>query len=547
MTDIEDRKRAEALLEGERRLLEMVARGCSLPVVLDVLCSLVESSVDGARCSVLLVDPSHAKLQHGAAPSLPPRLNEAIHGRPVLPYWGPCAMAVHERTQVIVSDVTADSRWETCEWGDLVLELGLRSCWTTPILSLAGKALGTFAIYQPEPGSPSPHEQRLIERLTHIASIAIERAQSEAALRRSEAFLAEAQRLSSTGSFSWRIATDEIVWSEQTYRIYEIDPGVPVTFELVGARVHPEDVSWFQELVGRARREGQDLEFEHRLLMPDGSVKYLHVVAHGTRDEAGQMEYIGAVQDVTERQLSEDALSKARFELARVARITTLGALTASIAHEVNQPLSGIITNASTCLRMLADDPPNVEGARETARRTIRDGNRASDVIARLRALFKKDGVAIESVDLNEATREVLALSANEIQRNRVVVRTSLAGDLPRVAGDRVQLQQAVLNLLLNASEAMSGIEDRPRQLVVRTERDDGDRVRLTVEDSGTGFDPQDLERLFEAFYTTKHDGMGIGLFISRSIIESHQGRLWATPNEGPGATFSFSLPQRNV
>lgn len=456
-------------------------------------------------------------------------------------------MAVHQKTQVIVSDVASDPRWETCEWSDLALELGLRSCWTTPILSLAGNALGTFAIYQQEPGSPSPHEQRLIEQLTHIASIAIERAQSEAALRRSEAFLAEAQRLSSTGSFSWRIATDEIVWSEQTYRIYEIDPGVPVTFEIVGPRIHPEDVSWFQEVAGRARREGKDLEFEHRLQMPDGSVKFLHVVAHGTRDEAGQLEYIGAVQDVTERRLSEDALSKARFELARVARITTLGALTASIAHEVNQPLSGIITNASTCLRMLADDPPNILGARETARRTIRDGNRASDVIARLRALFKKDDVATESVDLNEATLEVIALSASEIQRNRVVVRTSLAGDLPRVTGNRVQLQQVVLNLLLNASEAMSGVLDRPRQLVVRTERDEGDRVLLTVEDSGAGFDPQDLERLFEAFYTTKRGGMGIGLFISRSIIESHQGRLWAVPNEGPGATFSFSIPCSHV
>ncbi|HKV08892.1 MAG TPA: ATP-binding protein [Thermoanaerobaculia bacterium] len=546
-TDIDDRKRAEALLEGERRLLEMVARGCSLPVVLDVLCSLVESSVAGSRCSVLLVDSSQAKLQHGAAPSLPSVYNEAIHGRPVVPYWGPCAMAVHQKTQVIVADVTADPRWETGEWRELALQCGLQSCWTTPILSLAGRALGTFAIYQPQPGSPAPHEQRLIEQLTHIASIAIERAQSEAALKRSEAFLAEAQRLSSTGSFSWRVATDEIVWSEQTYRIYDIDPGAPVTFELVGTRIHPEDVLWFQELVERARREGEDLEFEHRLLMPDGAIKYLHVVAHGTRDDAGQLEYIGAVQDVTERQLSDDALGKARFELARVARITTLGALTASIAHEVNQPLAGIITNASTCLRMLAADPPDVSGARETARRTIRDGNRASDVIARLRALFKKEGATDGAVDLNEATREVLALSASEIQRNRVVVRTSLAADLPRIAGDRVQLQQVILNLLLNASEAMSGVEDRPRQLVIRTEQDEDDRVRLTVEDSGTGFDPQDLERLFEAFYTTKHGGMGIGLFISRSIIESHQGRLWAEPNEGPGATFYFSLPPRSL
>ena len=228
-----------------------------------------------------------------------------------------------------------------------------------------------------------------------------------------------------------------------------------------------------------------------------------------------------------------------------MARVTSLGALTASIAHEVNQPLSGIITNASTCLRMLAADPPNVDGARETARRTIRDGNRASDVITRLRALFSKKDATTESVDLNEATREVIALSLSELQRNRVILRAELADDLPPVTGDRVQLQQVILNLLLNASDAMSGVDDRPRQLVIRTERDEGDRVRLTVQDAGVGFDPQAVDRLFEAFYTTKSDGMGIGLSVSRSIIESHHGRLWATPNDGPGATFSFSIPRR--
>ena len=298
-------------------------------------------------------------------------------------------------------------------------------------------------------------------------------------------------------------------------------------------------------MIDRARRDGSDFEYEHRLQMPDRSVKYLHVVAHATRDQDGRLEYIGAVQDVTERRLSEEALGKVRSELAHVARVTSLGALTASIAHEVNQPLSGIITNASTCLRMLAADPPNVDGARETARRTIRDGNRASDVITRLRALFSKKNATTESVDLNEATREVIALSLSELQRSRVILRPELADDLPPVTGDRVQLQQVILNLLLNASDAMSGVDDRPRQLVIRTERDEGDRVRLTVQDAGVGFEPQSVDRLFEAFYTTKSGGMGIGLSVSRSIIESHHGRLWAAPNDGPGATFSFSIPRR--
>jgi len=258
----------------------------------------------------------------------------------------------------------------------------------------------------------------------------------------------------------------------------------------------------------------------------------------------GRLEYIGAVQDVTQRRMSDEALAKARSELTKVAGVTSLGVLTASIAHEVNQPLSGIITNASTCLRMLDADPPNLDGARETARRTIRDGNRASDVITRLRALFSKKEFALEPLDLNEATREVIALSLSELQSNSVMVQSELADDLPSVTGDRIQLQQVILNLVRNASDAMAGVEDRPRQLTIRTELDEEDRVCLTVLDVGPGLQTQNADTLFVPFYTTKTDGMGIGLSVSRSIIESHHGRLWAAPNDGPGAKFSFSIPR---
>jgi PAS domain S-box-containing protein len=365
----------------------------------------------------------------------------------------------------------------------------------------------------------------------------------EEELRRTAAFLSEAQRLTSIGSFSWLVATDELAWSEELYRIFAFDRHKPVTLELVGTRVHPEDMPLFQEHLARARVDGNYMDLDFRLQMRDASVKYMHVVAHSGLNENGQMEYIGAVQDVTERRLSEEALSEVRSELAHMTRVTSLGALTASIAHEVNQPLSGIITNASTCLRMLDADPPNVDGARQTAQRTIRDGHRASDVITRLRALFSKTDATTESVDLNEAIREVIALSRSELQRSQVISRVELAGDLPPVTGDRVQLQQVMLNLLMNAADAMSGIDDRPRQLIVRTERDEGDHVRLSVQDAGVGFGPLGVDKLFEPFYTTKNGGMGIGLAVSRSIIESHHGRLWATPNDGPGATFSFSIP----
>jgi len=299
-----------------------------------------------------------------------------------------------------------------------------------------------------------------------------------------------------------------------------------------------------EEIIDRFRREAGGLDYETRLLMPDRSIKHLHVVAHGASNQEGELEVIGTVHDVTQRRLSEEALGRLRSELAHMARATTLGALTASIAHEVNQPLAGIVTNACTCLRMLAADPPNIDGASETARRTIRDGRRAADVITRLRAIFGKKEPITEPVDLNEATREVIALTESELNRNGVLVRTELAEDLPLATGDRVQLQQVILNLLLNASDAMSTVRDRPRLLVISSKRDDADQVCLSVEDTGVGVDPERVDQLFEAFYTTKSAGMGMGLSISRSIIESHHGRLWATPNDGPGATFAFSIPR---
>jgi signal transduction histidine kinase len=296
-----------------------------------------------------------------------------------------------------------------------------------------------------------------------------------------------------------------------------------------------------------AHRGVNHFAIEHRLLMPDHSVKYLHLIAHGARDNQGRKEYIGAVQDVTQRRLSEEALGQARSELAKVARVMSLGVLTASIAHEVNQPLSGIVTNAGTCLRMLSADPPNVDGARETARRTIRDGNRAADIITRLRTLYSTKDLVPELMDLNEAAREVTSLSLSELQRNGVILRHEFADELPPVTGDRVQLQQVILNLVRNASDAMSAVDGRPRELLIRTEREEGARVRLSVKDAGVGLTPEAADKLFEAFYTTKSDGMGIGLSISRSIIDAHQGRLWATANHGPetafGATFSFCIP----
>jgi PAS domain S-box-containing protein len=297
-----------------------------------------------------------------------------------------------------------------------------------------------------------------------------------------------------------------------------------------------------ERAVSELQATGVFQPFEKEYLRKDGS--RVPVLLGGSLFDRSGTDGVAFVLELSEQKRTEEALDRARAQLMHVVRATSLGVLTASIAHELNQPLSGIITNANTCLRMLASDPPDVDGARETARRTIRDGNRASEVITRLRALFVKNESPTEMVDLNDATSEVIALSSSELQRNRVVIRSELADNLPTITGDRIQLQQVILNLLRNASDAMVGVDDRPRQLLIRTEQEDGTCVRVTVRDTGVGFDRQSMDKLFDPFYTTKNDGMGIGLSVSRSIVERHHGRLWAEPNDGPGATFSFSIPR---
>jgi signal transduction histidine kinase len=412
--DVTAAKQDELLLAGEKRLLEMIARGESRTVILDALCRLVEELASGSLSSILLFDPNARCLRHGAAPSLPGPYIEAIDGIAIGPCVGSCGTAAYRREPVVVSDIATDPLW--ADFRDLALGHGLRACWSTPILSSEGRVLGTFAIYYREPRTPTAHEHNIIEQITHLASIAVEREQAEAALRQAQA------------------------------------------------------------------------------------------------------------------------------DLAHVSRVTTLGEMAASIAHEVDQPLSGVVINANACLRFLTGASPNVDEVRDGLHAIARDGRRASDVIARIRTLARRAGTDKEPLDINDVVGEVVALAEGEARRARARVRTELAGTLPRVLGDRVQLQQVVLNLLLNGLDAMHDVVDRPRDLVIRTEREATDHVRVAVRDSGSGIDPRLATRLFDAFYTTKPGGMGMGLSISRSIVEQHGGRLWAVPNDGPGTTFQFTV-----
>ena len=392
----------------------------------------------------------------------------------------------------------------------------------------------------------TPGRLAVLEVVASQAAISLENARLFSDLARSEALLAEAQQLSSTGSFLWRVADDSITWSKQTRRIFDIGQSIPVTFELALSKVHPEDASAFRQFLDQARAEGGDMDYEFRLLLPNDSVKRLHLVAHATRDQNGQLEYIGAIQDVSERRVSEEALTKTRSELAHISRVVSLGALTASIAHEVNQPLTAIINNANACLGLLPDSGTQLEEIQSALEEIVEDADRASAVLARVRQLVKKAPYTSTRLNLREVVAETIVLTRNECLARHVTILAELAEDLPPVKGDRVQIQQVLLNIVVNGMDAMSSTDESRRIVSIcgRTEvRDSQSVVVIAVQDSGIGLKLEEKNRLFEAFYTTKPQGMGMGLAISRSIIEAHGGRLWAESNPVAGTTFLFTLP----
>jgi PAS domain S-box-containing protein len=389
---------------------------------------------------------------------------------------------------------------------------------------------------------PHRNEQGEVISWYGVAHDIEDQKRAERELLRSETYLADAQRLSKTGSFGWKIGSGEIFWSKETYRIMGVDESVKPTTSLILHRVHSDDRKFVQQQMERAAQGEQEFDYEHRFLLPDGVIKHVQVRAHRQVYESGEKELVGALMDVTAARKAQEALQSAQTALAHVTRVTMLGEMSASIAHEVNQPLAAIATSGEACLRWLSRPAPDLEEALANVGQIVKNAHRASEVIRSIREFSKKAVPEMVPLDINKVVEEALALVRHEALRHEVAVRLDLASGLSPVRGDRIQLQQVIINLVVNGLEAMARVNDPDRAFTVRTQRHQSDFVLVSVEDAGVGIEPDKLDQLFRAFHTTKPDGLGMGLSICRSIVEAHGGEIWASPNTGPGMTFQFTI-----
>jgi signal transduction histidine kinase len=383
-----------------------------------------------------------------------------------------------------------------------------------------------------------------VKRALREAGERTQRQRAEEALRRSEMYLAEAQALSHTGSFGWEIQSGEIYWSDETYRIFEFEPTTKPTVQMVLDRTHPDDRAYLRQVIGRVALDRRSFSAEHRLRMPNGSVKHVRVVARRAESEDPKRAlFIGAVTDITERKDAEQQRQRLRRlegDLAHINRVSTMGELAASLAHEIKQPIAAIAANARAVFRWLQRDPPEIEEACQSASHIINETDRAVHIVDRNRALYSRETTRRELIDLNETIREIVDLLQDTAHRQSISIRTELDSALPAITADRVQLQQVLMNVMLNGIEAM---KEENGELCVTSTRTGDSELLVAVSDSGMGLPEDGPERIFDAFFTTKSNGTGMGLSISRRIIESHGGRLWASANAGQGATFQFTLP----
>src|SRR6202790_2198763 len=652
----------------------MVAKGNSLAEILDSLCRLVEAQAGDVLASILLADGDH--LRYGCAPSLPKAYTDAINGMVIGPSAGSCGTAAYRGEPVIVEDIATDPLW--AGYRDLALPHSLRACWSAPVFSSQGKVIATFAMYYREPRRPTHRDQEIIDQITYLAGVAIQQKLAQENLLRSEAYLAEAQKLTHTGSWVWDARTQKVLYcSEEMFRIFGLDPRESLpTRKNFRQRIHPEDRDRVDKRWEKSLRDRVDSFDEYRVLMPDGTIRHINSSGHLVLAEDGELiEFVGTAVDVTERKRTElerrrlaslveqavdlmaiadlsggtpiylnkaglklvgfESWEEARarrgihyyfptdrqfvnevlwptvlekgswsgevrfrhfktgdpiavlysafrfddpetgqpvnggvvcrditerkraeaearendrryretqMELAHANRVAPMGQLTASIAHEVNQPIAATVTNAQAALRWLHAGSSHLEEGQQSLTSHVDDSARGGEGIGRNRSANKEGTASEDRLEINGLIVEIIELTHGEAVKNGISVITELADHLPVVEADRVQLQQVLLNLIVNALEAMGAANEGPRELLISTTKETSS-VLVAVQDSGPRLEAAMLERVFESFYTTKPTGLGLGLSICRSIIEAHGGRLWASTNQRRGATFQFNLP----
>src|ERR1051325_2417517 len=545
--DIEDRKQAEDALVRQAGVRADVSAAFSKPIHLgEILCGCTEAIVrhlDASFARIWLLNKDESMLELQASAGMYTRLDGSYSRIPVGELK--VGLIAREKKAHLTNDVMNDPRLHDKGWAR---DNGMVAFAGYPLF-VEDRLIGVMALFARRPLSES-----ILDTLASVADTiaqGVERKRAEEAVRRSEAFLAEGQSLGHTGSWGWNASRGKLIWSEEHFRILGLDPqDTKPSLDVFWERIHPEDRFGLRRTFESAIRDKRDFDQEFRIVTLDGSIRHLHGVGHAVLNKANELvEFIGSTMDITDRKNADAALQEARAELERVTRVTMMGELAASIAHEINAPLAGVVTSAKGGLNWLAADPPNLARTRETLERILRDGTRGGEVLARIRTLLKRTPPAKTLVGMNQIVRDVLALTAGELRQHSIELSLNLASPLPAINGDSIQLQQVLLNLINNAIEAMAGMANGQRTLRITSrsgELDGKPAAVVEVSDSGVGFSDSDSSRLFEAFHTTKPQGMGMGLWISRSIIDDHHGCLTATSNDGPGSTFVIMLPKAN-
>jgi PAS domain S-box-containing protein len=540
--DITELKEEEFFRAGQSHVLEMIAADAPLTDVLTSLVLLMEGQAEGLRCSILLLNRDGKHVRHGAAPNLPETYVKAVNGAPIGPRNGSCGTAMYKRRPVVVTDVMTDPLW--ADYRELAKICGLRACWSTPILSAQGDVLGSFAMYREENRGPLPDETRLTQIATHIAGIAIERQRQQEILREREARINLAAESADLAFWILYPGQNAAWMSEKGRLIYGFDSNLPLTCDLLLSRVHPDERADVKAAYDRACALSGTFESEHRLLLPYGKTRWVIMRGRCLTDEEGNLlETIGVTLDVSAQKQADLQLQHQREEMAHRNRVSLMGEMTASFAHELNQPLTAIANNASAARRFI--ERGNIDPAllQQLLQDMVADSQRAGEVIRGIRSLVRKETSVHTLLDLNSVITETVRLVSTDVLSRESVVTTELDPQLPQVKATLVQIQQVLLNLIINALDAMEGLPPVERRIIISTRSDKGDVVEVSVRDFGTGLPKDRPDKVFDHFFSTKQKGMGMGLAIVRSIIEAHGGTIVGENAPDRGASMIVRLP----